>query len=291
MSGSTHKALYDQFIALVPDPRFTFMNHGYLGENDTFDWLKDEDVKQKYSTNLVRFCLEGIDLKDKNMLEIGCGRGGNCSYAARYTNLGRIVGLDFCKASIDFCKKVHQFDNLFFQHGDAQELPFDDEQFDVIINIESSHSYPDLKRFIQEVYRVLKKDGTFCYADVVFSEELQNQLQISDDSFEHVGLLFKKRNEKHERIIKDSGFFITDFTDITKQVIFSLEQEEGNLQSFLKEMIDKNLNNEEFIKTIAEAIERDILDAYREGEISYKYWRSRKSNETDAVLNSQRGIL
>jgi ubiquinone/menaquinone biosynthesis C-methylase UbiE len=42
-----------------------------------------------------------------------------------------------------------------FVRGDAQNLPFPDQSFDAVINIESSAHYPSLARFLAEVARVL----------------------------------------------------------------------------------------------------------------------------------------
>ncbi|MFD2408215.1 class I SAM-dependent methyltransferase [Azorhizophilus paspali] len=72
-----------------------------------------------------------------------------------------MTGLDFCPAHIEFCDRVHRLDGLSFIYGDAMALQFADEEFDVVINIESSHSYPDLNRFGEEVRRVLKKKACF----------------------------------------------------------------------------------------------------------------------------------
>ena len=50
-------------------------------------------------------------------------------------------------------------------HGNAESLPFADESFDAVINVEASHGYPDFPRFLAEVARVLRPGGHFLYAD------------------------------------------------------------------------------------------------------------------------------
>jgi ubiquinone/menaquinone biosynthesis C-methylase UbiE len=50
-------------------------------------------------------------------------------------------------------------------HGDAENLPFADESFDVVINVEASHAYPRLPCFLAEVVRVLRPGGHLLYAD------------------------------------------------------------------------------------------------------------------------------
>ena len=49
--------------------------------------------------------------------------------------------------------------------GDAQNLPFPDQSFDAVINVEASHQYPDFPRFLEEVTRVLRPGGHFLYTD------------------------------------------------------------------------------------------------------------------------------
>jgi ubiquinone/menaquinone biosynthesis C-methylase UbiE len=68
-------------------------------------------------------------------------------------------------ASIDLCRKRHKLPGLDFVQGDAQDLPFADETFDAVINVEASHQYPDFERFLAEVARVLRPGGHFLYTD------------------------------------------------------------------------------------------------------------------------------
>jgi len=98
-------------------------------------------------------------------LEVGCGRGGGCHYIKRYLKARRVVGIDISKINIDYCRKYSAFNGVAFQVGDAEKIPFDDKSFDVMVNIESSHHYPNIDRFFKEVHRILKPDGHFLYAD------------------------------------------------------------------------------------------------------------------------------
>ena len=158
---------YDMMTRMFPDQRLTFLNYGYLAQDSDFDWINDADLEQKCSVNLIRTLLGDSDLRGKKVLEIGSGRGGNCSYLARYTGAASVTGLDFCPAHIELCNRVHALPGLSFVGGDAMALPFADNEFDVVINIESSHCYPDLNTFGAEVQRVLKQDGRFFYADTM----------------------------------------------------------------------------------------------------------------------------
>jgi ubiquinone/menaquinone biosynthesis C-methylase UbiE len=60
-------------------------------------------------------------------------------------------------------------DNLEFRVADACNLPFANDSFDVVLNVESAQHYGDIGRFLEEVYRVLRPGGDFlmaCFEDV-----------------------------------------------------------------------------------------------------------------------------
>ena len=276
MADSAAKEWYNQLTKMFPDPRLTFMNYGYFGDETSFDWLKEEDFDQRYSINLVHCLVDGVDLTGKSVLEIGSGRGGNCSYLARYTKAKKIVGLDFCESHIEFSNNVHKFDNVLFQEGDAQALPFDNEAFDVILNIESSHGYPDLQKFASEVDRVLKKGGVFCYTDIML--ETQNSEKLMDQK---VGFEFFKPEKEYEDMIQKSGLSVKKYVDITPGVVKSLESDKGNLKSLMKKQINEKQQEgdaelpelvTQFIETMFHFVEVSGLSAFKNGDLFYKYW-------------------
>jgi SAM-dependent methyltransferase len=56
--------------------------------------------------------------------------------------------------------------------GDAENLPFEPNNFDAVINVEASHCYLNFPRFLKEVARVLRPGGHFLYADFRFGYRL-----------------------------------------------------------------------------------------------------------------------
>jgi len=52
--------------------------------------------------------------------------------------------------------------NVRFRQGDVGALPFEDEQFDVVLSLNGFHAFPDKEAAFRETFRVLKKGGTFC---------------------------------------------------------------------------------------------------------------------------------
>ena len=90
------------------------------------------------------------------ILEIGCGPGALAGALKRWYPEAEITGLDRDSRFIAFAKK--QYPTITFLEGDAAELPFDDESFDVTIsNTVQEHVEPTA--FWGEQRRVLKPGG------------------------------------------------------------------------------------------------------------------------------------
>jgi len=153
------------------ESEITFMNYGYSKDNQEIV-LDEKDKINKYSAQLYHFIANSIDLKGKDLLEVGCGRGGGLSYISRYLNPRNATGIDLNQKAINFCRRNYANQNITFLQGNAQQLKFEDNSFDVVINVESSHRYNQMDKFLDEVYRVLKPGGHFLFADFRLQSEV-----------------------------------------------------------------------------------------------------------------------
>lgn len=143
-----------------------FLNVGYDEEPAMNVPLEDDDEPNRASIQLYHRLAMQTDISGKRVLEVGCGHGGGASYLSRYLRPASYTGMDLNARGIAFCRRRHRIPNLSFVHGDAQHLPFSDGSFDTVINVESSHCYPDFPGFLLEVARVLAPNGRFLYTDV-----------------------------------------------------------------------------------------------------------------------------
>jgi ubiquinone/menaquinone biosynthesis C-methylase UbiE len=150
-----------------------------MGTDETLfiNWAYEEDPPMALplaaSDEPNRFCIQlyhrtatQVDLRGKQVLEVSCGHGGGASYLVRTLHPASYTGLDLNPAGVDFCRKKHKLPGLDFVQGNAEDLPFADQSFDVVINVEASHLYFRFPGFLAEVARVLRPGGHFLYADV-----------------------------------------------------------------------------------------------------------------------------
>jgi len=159
------KYVYRYLTRRISADDFLFINWGYEQSPPMALPLEASDEPYRYCIQLYHRTAAQADLGGKRVLEIGCGHGGGASYLMRALQPASYTGLDLNPAGIAFCQKRHNLAGLEFVQGDAENLPFADESFEVVINIESSIHYRQFPRFLAEVARVLRPGGHFLYAD------------------------------------------------------------------------------------------------------------------------------
>lgn len=174
-------------------------NYGYAPvEEYVLDWAHAHN--QSFQIEMYNELMKdaGIPLgglKGKSILEVSSGRGGGLAYINHAYTPARATGLDRSRAAVrSACDRF----NLDYVEGDAVDLPFEDNIFDCVINVEAIHGY-DHELFLAEVRRVLKPGGLFIIAD------------------SRVGKL--KRVQKFVLNMFDkAGLNVSSFRDITENV-------------------------------------------------------------------------
>jgi ubiquinone/menaquinone biosynthesis C-methylase UbiE len=134
--------------------------------------LEPADEADRFCIQLYHATANQVSLAGKDVAEISCGHGGGASYLVRTLRPASYTGLDFNADGIAFCHKRHQLPGLDFVHGDAESLPFPDQSVDAVVNVEASHAYTRLPRFLDEVARVLRPGGHFLYTDFRGRDEI-----------------------------------------------------------------------------------------------------------------------
>lgn len=103
------------------------------------------------------------DFLDKEVLEIGCGRGGfACWLATQPYSPRKLVAADYSSAAVemaaDFASES-DITNIKFIQADIQNIPFQDDHFDTVISCETIEHVPDPYHAVRELIRVLKPGG------------------------------------------------------------------------------------------------------------------------------------
>lgn len=118
----------------------------------------------------------------KRYLEVGCGRGSISSY---FSDAGYECSLlDISEEAINIAKEIFRRNELKakFKIGDAINIPFNDNSFDIIVSIGLLEHFGDIKPLIKEQIRVLDKGGIFLgYVVPKYRDNVQNDYNWIND--------------------------------------------------------------------------------------------------------------
>jgi len=130
-------------------------SHAFFAETARHRFQIHTDWDRAFLRDAIRF----HEHNNKQVLEIGCGIGVDGLEWALAGN--RYVGLDYNLPSCQITRGRFQAAGRegSFSNGDAENLPFADESFDVIYSFGVLHHTPGTEKAVEEVYRCLKPGG------------------------------------------------------------------------------------------------------------------------------------
>lgn len=113
-----------------------------------------------------RFILKQMgDLKDKHLLDLGCGAGENSVYFAKKE--ARCLATDYSSGMVDLAVNLAAKNSVKVEGKvmDAMALEFSDNTFDFVYASNLLHHLPNPRLTIREMHRVLKPGGKACFWD------------------------------------------------------------------------------------------------------------------------------
>jgi len=232
----------------------TFLNYGFADLDGAKIELAPELEVHRYAVQLYHHVVSRAAVQGKNVLEIGCGRGGGASYVAQTLQPRRYVGLDVNRTAIAFDRRFYRNQkNLEFIAGDAHALPFADGVFDVAVNVESCHHYRDLDTFLAEVHRVLVPGGTFLMA--CFPRK--NEMSLLREPL---------RRSRFECVLEE---------DITSNVMRALETDSARREAAVRRLCPAPLRT--FGREFAGVRDSELYESFASGKRPYLNFVLQKS--------------
>lgn len=110
------RACYGALAKRVSTPDWAFMNYGYAPAtvDVTTPPLRSSDERDRLCIQLYSHAIGHCDLGDKDVLEVGSGRGGGASYISRYLQPRSMTGMDFSQEAVDLCNRHRHAPGLCF---------------------------------------------------------------------------------------------------------------------------------------------------------------------------------
>jgi SAM-dependent methyltransferase len=165
-------------------------------------------------------CLEAIADSTGKLLEIGCGAGRYTRSFLYYRPDLDISGCDISHIALDEARAADRTGKIDYRLGDALNLPYEDNSFDVVLLFDVFEHVTDVGKAADEVARVLKPGGVFhCFVPcegnrrTIFSL-LRNSKEIPIHRWkrDHIGHIQILTTKQMQRILTERGLTVTNTT-------------------------------------------------------------------------------
>ena len=165
----------------------------------------DYNGKRKLAKTIIEGVAEYVEVPNAGVgLDVGCGSGALTIACAKKNPKASMVGCDiwrgsykteFSKALCENNAKLEGVENVRFEEGNAVNLPFKDESFDVVTSNYVYHNIPghNKQKLLLETFRVLKKGGIFVIHDLMSKSRYGDMNKfiekLKKDGYEDVQLI------------------------------------------------------------------------------------------------------
>ena len=183
----------------------------------------DTSDYSKYPRECYPFVLNAINnIHFNKVLDVGCGTGVILKGISSINSDVELFGLDLSENMIaKATQRLGTTANLSV--GDAENLPYADNTFDLVCCVESFHHYPNPKKALSEINRVLKNGGLFLLCDTWTRSPIRQILnffiRFSSDGDVHI----YSENEI-SKLLKVTRFEMVSWNLITNHAYLSISK-------------------------------------------------------------------
>lgn len=164
-----------------------------------------------------------------SILDAGCGFGGSIRLLDKLNSDINLYGINIDTKQVEYAKSItksRDSNTINFFNGDACDLPFEDNSFDIVFAIECIFAFPDKSKFYSEVFRVLKPGGKLIISDFLPPNFLFWAWKVIEDLTKKIiGRTYGKFSvsfdsiEGYKSLGKRFGLKLEGRLDITKNTI------------------------------------------------------------------------
>lgn len=258
-----HIGLYDRY----PDPEHTDRPAQIrlaLGNTNTTLW---ENATETIPENLKK---EGLRICD-----FGSAYGGLAKFCVQ-NGAGFVSCVDLSSKENMMCREMIDKEDLGLQISNPYDRSFTDtgepdNSFDVVLSIDSLLHAGDFREMtMNEVSRILKMGGIFCFCDIMMSDNLKD-MSLLDATLKRLNLVDLGSVNKYQKWCQNNGMEFVDFKDYSMM----LERHYENIRLDLVEKGSGLGLTEGFITKMAAGLENWVQQG-KAGNIQWGFLIFRK---------------
>lgn len=103
------------------------------------------------------------DFEGRTLLDLGCGYGWHCKYAAEH-GASRIVGIDISHKMLDTARSINSHDCIQYCQSAMEDLDFAPGSFDIVFSSLAFHYIQDFSSLVSHISQWLRKGGDFVFS-------------------------------------------------------------------------------------------------------------------------------
>ncbi len=222
------------------------MTNNYDKQNiATMEMIYGQGYLSAGGDEAVAAIVDGLDLTDLDVLDVGCGLGGAVITLARDHHVNHVHGIDIDNAVLERASGLVEAANLnekiTLTQVEPGPFPLADEKFDVVYLTAVACHFQDVKPLFDEICRVLKPGGKIVGRDWLKIDQ-NREYQIWDEMLRSQGLNFYFIDDtSFSNSLICSGFSDVSVNDCTKEIalhaVDAVERVENELKTPLTEVL------------------------------------------------------
>ena len=103
------------------------------------------------------------DFDGRNVLDLGCGYGWHCEYAAS-NGASRVLGTDISARMIETAKRKNNRPEISYRQSAMEDLTFEDGSFDIVLSSLAFHYVENFEAIVKKIHRWLTSEGYFIFS-------------------------------------------------------------------------------------------------------------------------------
>ena len=173
------------------------------------------NMMHETNINMTRHSIQNLDIAEGNIiLELGHGNAGHLEFLFEQAKNLKYYGLEMSELMFQEARQINRNfvsqKQAFFSLYDGNIIPFQDAFFDKLFTVNTLYFWKEPQKFLFEIYRILKSNGTF---SLTFAEEsFMKQLPFTAYEF----TLYSTETAK--QLIEKTAFKIVYTETLTEKV-------------------------------------------------------------------------
>ncbi|MFC7213526.1 methyltransferase domain-containing protein [Saliphagus sp. GCM10025334] len=159
-----------------------------------------------------------------DVLDLGSGSGTDAFVAALHVGeSGSVTGLDMTDQQLSKARQLRDevgMDNVFFEKGYIEDVPFDDGTFDVVLSNGVINLSAEKQRVFTEANRVLKPGGRLAISDIISEKLMPKSIKNNEDLWAAC-IGGAEQVDRYTELIEQTGFEVREVRDNTQYEFIS----------------------------------------------------------------------